>query len=155
MTDPIEETRRLAESHGLEFKDCGQGHVQIKGHGNVVNYWPLSKKQTVHAPTLKRRERHCKPWDAVKLCMANAQPNMKPKAKPSKNGPDRSALKNKRTNPANLRHFHADMDVPPWDESLGEFSYLTNSDRLRAKAYQVKMEAYGLAAHADAMDGLI
>jgi len=34
----------MAESHGLQFIDCGNGHVQIKGHGQLVHSYDLMNK---------------------------------------------------------------------------------------------------------------
>lgn len=155
MSDPITDTKRMAESHGLQFDDRGGGHVQIRGNGMLVNYYPLSKRRTAYCPDSGERLTNCTPFNACKLAMKGngKAKDIRPKAhrKPSKQGPSKEDVKPSHTNPAGLRHFH-DSDVPPWDESLGDFTYLSNSDRLRAKACQIEAEAMGLRAHAERME---
>lgn len=148
MSDLLD-IQRLAESHGLTFKDCGNGHVQISGHGNLVNYYPFSKRRSLWSPTLNRRETNCTPWDAVRLCMNQAKQGMKPKAKPPRNRPEVD-LTPVHTNPAGLRHFYKG-DVPPWDESLGDFQLL-GTDPIRAAAYELEQDAADLRLEAKLID---
>lgn len=153
MSDRISETRRLAESHGLDFRDCGEGHIQIRGNGLVVNYWPMARKQTVYCPELGRRETGCTPWNAVKMCMAGGKRDLRPKAhkKPPKRGPSPKDTKTKHSNPAGLCHFYGG-DVPPWDDSLGEFRYI-GTDVMRAHALDLERQAQLERAQADWVDG--
>lgn len=137
MSDVIEQTKGYAESHGLEFKDCGNGHVQIKGHGALVNYYPMSKRRTAFNSTTGRTDTHCTPWDAVKLCMNSAKEEIKPKAKPSKRGPDFDVK------PAKTKTWVKNLyfgEVPPWDESLGDFR-MAPSDVLRVQAKELLAQA--------------
>ena len=139
-TDIIQQTKGFAESHALKFTDHGAGHVQIEGHGVLVNYYPLSKRQTAH---VKGGETiyHCTPWDAVKLCLGSAKKGLRPDKKPSKNGPDFD-MTPVSTNPAGIKHFYTG-NIPPW-EIQGEF-IMAASDLLRIEAMEMKFTA-------DAMD---
>tara|TARA_Y100001951_G_scaffold105377_1_gene122740 strand:- start:3164 stop:3634 length:471 start_codon:yes stop_codon:yes gene_type:complete len=148
-----DDTELLAKSYGLKFEDKGNGHVQIKGHGVLVNYYPDSKKKTVFCKD-GRRATNCTPWDAVRMCLTkgqgvNAEQQMKPK-KVSTNRPQFD-IKPVQTNPAGLAHFYAG-NVPPWDESLGEFAYVTFSDSVRAAAYRLEMDALEMRIEADECD---
>ena len=140
MSKNIDQTRMLAESHALEFKDNGGGHIQISGHGIQVNYWPDSKNQTAHmvgGDTIK----HCRPFDAVKLCMTKGKTDLRIKKKHvSKNGPDFS-LKPVRTNPAGIIHFYSGA-IPPW-----EFPTM-----IRCESDNIRLESMALRDKADMMD---
>jgi len=131
----IDKTRLLAETHALKFKDCGGGHVQISGHGILVNYWPLSKKKTVLCKDGEKHT-HCSPWDAVQLCLVKAKRGMKPK-KPSTNGPVEELLKPARTNPAGLKHLYSGK-IPPWEFPTFIRAY---SDQLRIDAHRLREQA--------------
>ena len=136
MNKDIANTKALAESHGLKFKDCSNGHVQIEGHGIQVNYWPNSKKRTA---CVKNGESvlHCSPWDAVRLAMVSGKPGLKPKNKNiSKNGPD-FKVKSARTNPAGIKHFYAG-NILPWEFPT---FIMCQSDRLRIAAYKTRSRA--------------
>lgn len=147
MTSLLEQTRALAESSALKFKDCGNGHVQISGHGRLVNYWPESKKRTAMSDT-GRKEVNCSPWDAVRMCMTESAEGMKPKKIP-KNRPDFS-LKPIITNPAKLKHFY-DGDKPPWEED-NDHVMPWSTDELRLSAYRLHCDAQRLWAEADSID---
>jgi hypothetical protein len=141
MSKNIDQTRMLAESHALEFKDHGGGHVQISGHGVQVNYWPDSKSLTAHivgGDTIK----HCRPFDAVKLCMTKGKLKVK-KKHVSKNGPDFS-LKPIRTNSAGIVHFYSGS-TPPW-----EFNTM-----IRCESDNIRLESMALLDKANAMDAEI
>ena len=131
MSENITNTEALAKSYSLEFTDCGNGHVQIKGHGILVNYWPESKNRTAHiagGPTIK----HCNPYDAIKLCLSGGQPKLRPKAKSTQNAPQVD-LEPIRTNPAGIRHFY-DGNKPPWEFPS---TIMAASDLLRIEAYKL------------------
>lgn len=146
--DAIKDTEALAKAYGVEFKDCGDGHVQLRGHGHLVNYWPNSKKKTLHSPTLNRRENHCTPWDAVRLCMAEAKKGMRPK-KPTTN-PANFDIKPVHTEAA-VKHFY-NGEIPPWDDSLGAFQVLTGSDAIRLEAWEMDRKAGEMRERADWLD---
>lgn len=154
MTDPIQSTKRMAESHALEFRDCGGGHVQIRGNGVLVNYWPTSKRQTAHCPETGQTIRNCTPFNAVKLAMqgkSSGPPRPKAHRKPSKQGPSEKDTQVKSSgNPAGLRNFY-DGDVPPWDESLGDFRFI-GCDGMRHHAYQLEQMAMMERADADLVE---
>jgi len=141
------ETKQLAKAYSVEFKDCGSGHIQLKGHGVLVNYWPESKRKTLYSPTLERRETNCLPWDAVRLCLSGAKPGMKP-SKPKKNRANFS-LKPVHTNPAKLKHFYTG-DTPPWEGEGFEFN--SAGDRLRHEAWILEQNAIALRVQANEMD---
>lgn len=86
MSD-LQDLEAMCIAHGLEFHHKGNGHVQIKGHGTVVNYYPLSKKQTIFCEG--KSIPHCTHYDAIKLCKKNGVVGLKPKKKHiSENAPD-------------------------------------------------------------------
>lgn len=153
--DQVETTRRMAESHGLEFSDCGGGHVQIKGNGVLVNYYPVSRKRTAYCPDTGERLTNCTPYNACKIAMRGKgqASDLRPKAhrKPRKNGPPEKDTKPATTNPTGIRHFY-DGDVPPWDESLGPFQFEADSDRMRYQALRKEDEAVAMRAKADQLD---
>lgn len=135
MIDAIQQTESLAKANALEFKDHGNGHVQISGHGVLVNYYPLSKRRTAYNVSTGETIKDCGPWDAVKLCLTSAKNGMKPK-KPSKREPD-VKLEPVTTNPAGLKHFYKG-DVPPWEHPT---FISAHSDLMRMEAYQLREAA--------------
>lgn len=138
-----QEVKAMAVAHGLEFKDCGEGHLQIKGHGALVNYYPESKRQTAfrqHPGKKKASIPYATPWDAVSLCLDGAHGEVKPKRKRSKNGPDFN-VKPVRTNPAGIRHFYQG-ETPPWEFPT---FICSASDKMRITATRLRDRA-------DAMD---
>lgn len=139
LSDNIQNTQALAKSHGLEFTDHGGGHVQIKGHGILVNYWPDSKNRTAHILG-GQAVKHCNPYDAVKLCMTSGQPTLAPKKATTEAGPDVD-LRPVSTNPAGLKHFY-DGARPPW-----EFPSM-----IQCQSDILRLEALKLRNTADLMD---
>ena len=150
MSNPITELKSLSAAHGIEFKDCGKGHIQLSAHGNLINYWPNSKKKTLYSPTLDLRENHVTPWDAIRLCMSKAKPGMRPKRNRDipKNKPN-FELKGVKRNPSGLKHLYSG-DAAPWEGTGFEFG--SASDELRHQAYQKTQEAILLQAQAKEMD---
>lgn len=142
MSDPIKDTASLARAHGLEFKDCGGGHVQISGNGVLVNYYPLSKRRSVYVPKTGLRESNVGPWNAVRLCLTSGAGKMRPTRKPPKNQPEVN-LTPAVTNPAGIRHFYAG-DTPPWDFP----------EMVTAASDQLRIEAHELLVAADQNDAL-
>ena len=145
--NPIFDTKALCEAHGLVFTDCGNGHIQIKGCGRMVNYWPLSKKQTAYRDD-GRKETNCRPYDAVRLCMGK-DVSLASKQQPAKNRPQID-LEPIVTNPAGLKHFYSG-DLPPWEESLGNFE-LYYTDSIRMAAYRLEQDAMEMRIAADEID---
>ncbi len=151
MSDPIQETRAMAEAHGLKFKDCGNGHVQISGHGQLVNYYPTSKNKTLYSPTLNMREAHCTPWDAITICMKGAKSGMTPKSvKAIRKGKQRPQHDFKKviTNPAGIQHLY-DGEAAPWE---GTQFICAQSDRIRLVANRARERAIRLEARARELD---
>ena len=126
MSEHIQNTQALASSHGLEFTDCGGGHVQIKGHGVLVNYWPDSKNRTAHVLG-GNATKHCNPYDAIKLCLSGGEAPLN--VKPTRDGPDFD-VQPVHTNPAGVKHFY-DGDVPPWEFPS---KIMCESDNIRVQA---------------------
>lgn len=153
MTDLIEQTRLLAESHALKFEDLGGGHVQVSGHGVLVNYWPNSKARTVYNQTTGERVKRCQPWDAIKLCLGSAKSGIKPKSasKIQKKQKPQGSLEPVKSNPAGFQNFY-DGEQPPWEKE-GPL-IMCQSDRLRAAAYRAESRAAALRHQADEMDGV-
>ncbi|MCG8434404.1 MAG: hypothetical protein MJA83_10270 [Gammaproteobacteria bacterium] len=147
MTDRIKETELLAKSYGLEFKNCGNGHLQLSNHGVLLNYWPNSKGRTAHMPQTGQKQSNCSPWDAVSLCLNAAKSGMRPallkKKKLSKNKP-KVNLGSTKTNPAGIKHLY-DGETPPWE--FKDFM-MAHSDRRRIAALRILQKA-------DAMDNPI
>lgn len=139
MSTNISNTKALAESHGLEFTDHGGGHVQIKGHGVLVNYWPDSKNRTAHVLG-GGAVKHCNPYDAVKLCMTSGKATLKPKDAVSENGPEVD-LRPFTTNPAGVKHFY-DGARPPWGFP----------SKIMCESDNIRVQALALRDAADAMD---
>lgn len=144
----IDETRGLALSHGLEFRDLGNGHVQISGHGVLVNYWPLSKRKTAHRVGAEPVA-NCTPWDAVKLAITSGESvSLKPpiarKAERQRNGPQ-GAGEVYASNPAGVRHFYRGAR-PPWEFP---FMVMSEPDRIRVEAYLLFNAAIARAAAID------
>lgn len=150
MKDLIAETKSLAKAYNVDFKECASGHIQLRAHGNLVNYWPNSKNKTMHSPTLDRHEKHVLPWDAIKLCLSDAKPGMRPMKK--RDVPKNKAnfsLEPARTNPSRLKHFY-DGTEPPWE---GEgFEFIKPSDELRHQARSLESKAVMLRSEADELD---
>jgi hypothetical protein len=139
VSDPLSETKSLAEAYGLQFTDCGNGHVQIKGHGNLVNYWPNSKARSLWSPTLNLRESHCTPWDAVSICLKGSKEGMKTeaaKAVVKGKGRAQHSFKKVSTNPAGVKNFY-EGETPPWDEKFTTL-ITSQSDRIRRVAHNAK-----------------
>ncbi len=124
----IADTKALAEAHGLEFTDCGGGHVQVKGHGVLINYWPTSKSRTAHIVG-GAVHKHCNPYDVIRLCTMGTP---KPKAKMPKDRPPIDLVPVE-TNPAGVQHFYIGKR-PPWD--FPSFICCA-SDDLRIRAYMM------------------
>ena len=143
--DLVQETKMLAEAHGLIFKDCGNGHVQLSNHGVLLNYWPNSKGRTAHIPQTGQKQSNCSPWDAVSLCLNAAKPGMRPdvirKKKLPKNKP-KVNLGSTKTNPAGIKHLYSG-ETPPWE--FKDFM-MAHSDRLRIRALRLKEKANQLDA---------
>ena len=150
MSDRLQETKALAKAYSVEFKDCGNGHIQLSAHGNLVNYYPDSKKRTLYSPTLDRRENHVSPWDAVRLCLSEAKKGMRPmKKKDIPKGQAQFSLKPVKANPAGLVHLY-NGDAPPWEGS--GFEFCAESDKLRHRARQLENGVIKLRAKADELD---
>lgn len=151
MSDKTQDCKTLAKAYNVEFKDFGNGHVQFSGRGVVVSYWPFSKKRTVHCLSNGRKEFHCSPYDAIRICLqGNSGGGLKTKAKITKN-PPQVRLEPIKTNPAGLKHFY-DGDVPPWDKSLEYKHVMTESDAVRMQAYQIQSRCEAARWVADEMD---
>ena len=134
--DKITEVQKLAEANALKFKDCGNGHVQISNHGVLVNYWPESAKRTVHVAG-GESQKHCSPWDAVRLCLLSGKPGLKPKNKRITKNRPQVDLTDMKTNPANIRNFY-DGKLPPWEHQT---FIACEPDNIRICAYNLICEA--------------
>ena len=108
-----QELKQLCKSYALEFKDCGNGHVQIKGHGSLVNYWPESKRRTAFVKATGESVPHCSNWDAVKLCMQNGKVGLKPRKKAITKEAAKD-IKPTLTNPMQHESFY-NGETPPWE----------------------------------------
>jgi hypothetical protein len=66
---------KLCKEAGLRLEACGEGHYKIHGQ-NIVNYWPESKKRTMH---IVGREAltHVTPAEAVRAAGKPPKPPVK------------------------------------------------------------------------------
>lgn len=128
MENYLKQTEDLAKANSLEFKNCGNGHVQISGHGTLVNYWPNSKRRTAffNGQTIK----DCNPWDAVRLCLTKDKQAIKPKKVSKK--PPQVPLKPQASRSV-VRHLY-DGAIPPWEFPT---FIAAHSDLLRIEAQQL------------------
>ena len=165
MSSQTQKLKQLAQKNGLDFKDCGAGHIQIKGPGALVNYWPESKRRTAYVAAgakagVGRSVAHCSPQDVIALCLENtAAPApsaaLKGQIMPSRNPRDpknqsnRSRRAPRTTNSAGLKHVYRG-ETPPW-EFPGPIIHCA-SDLLRLKAYDLETQALETRAEAEAMD---
>lgn len=147
----IATTKALAESHGLKFIDRGNGHVQIQGHGVMVNYWPSSKKRTAHRTGFAPVQ-NCTPWDAVKMAITNGatislKPAIAKKVAKQPKGPQGFGAVYV-SNGAGVRHLY-NGKRPPW-----EFASMVMSepDRIRVDAYLAHARAEQMAGALDSWD---
>lgn len=62
------ELARRCQAAGVQLNECGAGHFQIRGV-QLVNYWPFSKRQTVHIAGTNWRRSFQSPADAVDLAV--------------------------------------------------------------------------------------
>lgn len=58
----------LCRKNGVEFKNCGKGHLQLKGHF-LVNYYPESKKRSAYVAGTTKAVNYVTPKQAVEMCM--------------------------------------------------------------------------------------
>ena len=68
MTAVLNELRSLASKVGATVRDCGGGHVQIKG-ALLVNYYPDSRRRTVYIDSTKQGIKNCTPARAVEIAV--------------------------------------------------------------------------------------
>lgn len=57
----------LAKKSGVTFKDCGNGHIQLKGD-LLVNYYPESKFKSAYIAGTTKKTKHVSPEQAIALC---------------------------------------------------------------------------------------
>ena len=59
----------LCVAQGLEFRDCGKGHVQVIRPGVLVNYWPESKRRIAYVDG-GESIKYCTPQDVTDICLS-------------------------------------------------------------------------------------
>lgn len=138
MKDNIQDLKRMAESYGLEFSDKGNGHIQLSNHGFMVNYWPESKKQTVHAGG--KTHTRCSNYDAVKICLDGAKIGAKPDKSRIRKNPATGDFKPKVSENPRPQHLYSG-DKPPW-----EYPSMIRcwSDIWRSEAHELQQKAANL-----------
>jgi len=149
MDKIIEEIQQMASSYAIEFTDKGNGHIQLSGHGAIVNYYPLSKNKTVYING-KQTIKHCSAYDAIKLCMKNGVVGLKPRKKDiSENVADHD-FKTRTVNRCGAKHFYSG-DKPPWEypTMIRCWPDILRSEALKLTDEAVKMETP--AAYIDAI----
>lgn len=85
--------RAAVEAAGLELRDCGKGHWQIRGGRFLVNFWP--RTGTIHVDGTCRGifPDRCDPVASL-VAMANEPPSLKREEKSKRKAP--SAMKQMR-----------------------------------------------------------
>lgn len=66
-------------------------------------------------------------WD---LCRKTRIKNLSPADRAAYERADRLQALPRRTCPMDLTHIYSNPEVPPWDDSLGEFREFTDSEKL-------------------------
>ena len=159
MTNIIKDLESLSKSYGLQVKDCGGGHWQVYGRGNLVNYWPESKAKTAQLKGHKGIK-NCLPFDVVKLAIGQHSKKDEPKLvrpkatkviEKQKTTEMLHYSKGTTTNPAGIKHFYHG-ELPPWSDEL--FPCMAASDLLRIDAHNVRCHADMLAFMANEQDAV-
>ena len=58
----------------VEYKDYGNGHIQLRGP-LTVNYYPNSKNKTAYVAATKKGFKHVTPEEALQMCFEAPQSN--------------------------------------------------------------------------------
>lgn len=130
----LQDLEDMCKAHAIEFKHKGNGHVQLRAHGVLVNYYPLSKKQTIFCEG--KSIPYCTHYDAVKMCKKKGKAGLKPKNKHiSKYAPQGSnAVQHSE---CIIKHMY-EGEKPPWDYPTRIMCY---PDLLRLRAKKLLEEA--------------
>jgi len=75
MSGQLAKLRALAAAAGLVVKDCGHGHIQVRG-ALLVNWWPESKRRTAHVAQTNKGKEFATAEDVIR--MAQEIPAIKP-----------------------------------------------------------------------------
>ena len=59
--------KSLAKKHGVEYKERGNGHIQLKG-ALLVNYYPQSKAKTAYIAGTTEGKKNVTPKQAIQMC---------------------------------------------------------------------------------------
>lgn len=59
--------QEICAERGVEYRDCGNGHIQLKGP-LLVNYYPESKFMTAYVAGTKKSVKRVHPDQAVDMC---------------------------------------------------------------------------------------
>lgn len=62
------------ELAGIEYKDYGNGHIQMEGP-LTVNYYPKSKSKTAYISGTKKGFKHVTPEEAFRMCFEAPKAN--------------------------------------------------------------------------------
>lgn len=65
----INQIKAIAEERGVQFNNCGNGHVQLVG-AVLVNYYPLSKKRTAYIGGTTEGKNYVQPEQAVRMALS-------------------------------------------------------------------------------------
>jgi len=132
--DVLTEIELMCQSYAIQFTHKGNGHVQLRGHGCLVNYYPLSKKKTVFCNG--KTTTNCLPYDAIRICKLNGKVGLKPKNKTiKKNAPyDGYGVQHSE---CLIKHPYSG-EKPPWDYPTLIMCY---PDLLRIRAKKLLEEA--------------
>ena len=72
----------IAKKHGVEYKDCGNGHIQLRGK-LLVNYWPDSKNMSAYIAGTRGKLSHVSPKEAVLMALKPPEINKNTKKRKS------------------------------------------------------------------------
>jgi len=73
QSDAEQELRDLGSHYNIRVWEVSNGHFKVQdGEGQIINYWPNSKKRTMHIQDTKWSREQCEPIDALRLAALGA-----------------------------------------------------------------------------------
>jgi hypothetical protein len=74
QTAAVKELFDLGAQYGIRVWEVSGGHFKVQdGQGQIVNYWPNSKKRTMHIQDTKWSREQCEPMDALRLAALGSE----------------------------------------------------------------------------------
>lgn len=147
MNETLQEIKSLAALNGIEVKECGNGHIQLRKGKTVVNYYPWSKQMTAWDASAKERHKHVCPEEAMAIVLRSL-PKEKGKRSPKPVKAPVAPRESLQTNPAGIKNLY-EGGTPPWDFPT---FICSDSDRKRMAAYRLRRRADDLEENANAQE---